>query len=165
MKKQLTTILCLLLFQMVFSQLLKKETLASQGSSHFVYANNKSYFIQESIGQASVINTYTSSNNYSLRQGYLQPISASGINSSSDTTLDALIFPNPFTTVINIRFNEPVIDVVSVMLYDILGRAIINRQYNPEDTIVINLNDVSSGTYILRVRMRAQELTANLIRR
>ena len=61
----------LLTFFSGFGQILKKETLALQGSSHFVYANNKSYFLQESIGQASVIRTFNTNNYSPNRKSYL----------------------------------------------------------------------------------------------
>lgn len=154
----------LAVFQLGSAQSLKKETLGNQGSSEFVYANNKSYFIQQSIGQGSVIHTYET-DRYSLRQGYLQPISPGGISGQQDFNLDAIIFPNPFTSVINIRFKEPVVDLVVIKFYDILGRIIINEPYNPEERIVITLNELASGPYIIRVKMRQQELIANLIRR
>ena len=72
-----------------------KQTLGQHGSAQFIYANNKSYFLHQSIGQASVIKTYNS-NQYQLRQGFLQPIKATLINSGFDTTIEVSTYPNPF---------------------------------------------------------------------
>lgn len=153
----------LLFFQFGNSQILKKETLSIQGSSHFVYANNKSYFIQESIGQASVINTF-SSNNYSLRQGFLQPISASIISSSTNSQLNGIVFPNPFTTTINIKINEPVLDVLLVWMFDVSGKLLLHKEFSPNETISFNINNLANGQYFIHVKIRSQVLITKLIK-
>jgi len=165
MSKQNWLIVCLIFFSSSgFTQTLKKQTLSSQGSSHFVYANNKSYFLQESIGQASVIKTYDTAN-HSLRQGFLQPISATIISDNLNDELDGYIYPNPFYDHINIRFREPVYDDITVTMYDVLGRLVLNQVYSPLQLLVLNFNDFSSGTYVLRIQMRSEVLTAKLVRR
>ncbi|WP_223033895.1 T9SS type A sorting domain-containing protein [Hanstruepera marina] len=157
------TIVCLF-FQTGFAQIKKKETLSSQGSSHFIYANNKSYFIQESIGQASVTFTYNL-DGYALRQGFLQPISPSALNGGSDTDLDGYFYPNPFDNDIHIRFNEAIYDVLQVTLFDVLGRTIYNNEFGPVQTLDLDFGFVSSGNYVLVVRMRSKTFLAKLIRR
>jgi len=154
----------LLTFFSGFGQILKKETLALQGSSHFVYANNKSYFLQESIGQASVIRTFNT-NNYSLRQGFLQPISATVISDHLDTNLQGYFYPNPFEDRVYVRFDEPVYDVISVTMHDILGRLVYSKSFNPIQTLTINFGDLSSGGYLLHIQMRTEVLIAKLIRK
>lgn len=162
-QKSYFVLLLFLFCQIATGQILKKETLSSQGSSHFVYANNKSYYILESIGQGSVIQTFNASN-YSLRQGFLQPVSASALTSSVDSNLEATIYPNPFTTQVTIQFNEPVLDELNVSLYDVLGRLIFEKTYQPNQQITITMNSVVSGQYLLYVKMRSQVLKAKLIK-
>ncbi|MEZ4803760.1 MAG: T9SS type A sorting domain-containing protein [Gelidibacter sp.] len=159
---QLLVFFCLF-FNASFSQSLKKETLAHQGSAHFVYANTKSYYIQESIGQASVIRTFNTQN-YSLRQGFLQPVNASYLNDNVNSGLDALVFPNPFTQTVNIRFNEAILDVLHVNVSDMTGRIVYSGIYNPVQTLAIQLNDITSGVYLLQVRMRQKTLVSKIIR-
>lgn len=160
---------CFLIFSALFAfyigsaQVLKKQTLASQGSSHIVFANNKSYFIQESIGQKSIINTYNS-NNYSLRQGFLQPVSASAFFNGSNSALNAIVFPNPFFKQVEIRFNDPVIDILDVTLFDTLGRVISKYEYNPVQHIVIDVDNLSAGNYFLKIKMRSKFLHAKIIK-
>ena len=159
----ISTIVCLF-FQTGFAQIKKKETLSSQGSSHFIFANNKSYFIQESIGQASVTFTYDV-DGYSLRQGFLQPISPSALNGNSDTDLDGYFYPNPFENEIHIRFNEAIFDVLQVMLFDVLGRTIYNKEFSPVQVLDLDFGSVNSGNYVLMVRMRSKTFLAKLIKR
>ena len=151
------------LFTSINAQVLKKQTLGVQGSSHFVYASTTSYFLQQSIGQGSVINTYHQ-NDYSLRQGFLQPVDASILTSDADNELEAAIYPNPFSTEVNIQFGEVISDVVQVTMYDVLGRLVYDTVFSPNQLITIYLDDFSSGHYLLSVQMQSQLLTAKLIR-
>ncbi|TGV04742.1 T9SS type A sorting domain-containing protein [Flavivirga rizhaonensis] len=146
------------------AQMLRKQTLASQGSSHVVYTNNKSYYIIESIGQASIINTYEA-NNYSLRQGYLQPVSASIVVNGFNADFKAVIFPNPFSSEVQIKFKEPVIDILQVTVRDVLGRIVLNQRYNPMQSIVLNLDHLNIGSYSVHVSMRSKLLKSKIIKR
>lgn len=152
-----------LLFQSASSQILKKETLSILGNSNFVYANNKSFYIIESIGQSSVINTYNVQN-YSLRQGFLQPVNTTLLEDSSNFDLDAVVFPNPFYQTVNISFNEPIFDELYVYVSDLMGRIVHSSVYNPTQTLTIQINDVASGTYLLNVRMRQKTLVTKIVR-
>ncbi|WP_160289459.1 T9SS type A sorting domain-containing protein [Psychroserpens mesophilus] len=158
-------ILCLffLLSAQCFTQSLKKETLTNQGSSHFVYANNKSFYIQESIGQTSVIRTFNAQN-YSLRQGFLQPVHASFLNDNSDSNLDAVVFPNPFSQSITIIFNEPIFDELTVYVSDVMGRTVHSQIYHPTQNLTIQLSNVANGVYVLHVRMRQKIMITKIIK-
>lgn len=145
------------------AQGLQKQTLVSQGSSHPVYVNSKCYYIIESIGQAGVINTYTA-NNYDLRQGFLQPVSASVISNSS-IDFRALLFPNPILREVTVKFKNPVIDVLQVALRDVLGRIVFSQQFNPSQSISLNLDNLTAGSYLLQIRMRSKVFKAKIIKR
>ena len=157
-------IISLCFFKISNSQSLVKQTLAIQGSSQPVYVNNKSYYLIESIGQASVINTF-SANNYVLRQGFLQPVSASVFASDAKASLKAVVFPNPFLNQIQIKFDEPIINELNLALYDVLGRVIMREVYNPIQAITLDLLYLSNGSYFLKVQMRSKVLSAKIIKR
>ncbi len=158
----------LLLFSMlalpsIWGQGMVKQTLGIQGSSEFIYANNKSYFIQQSIGQASVINTFNA-NQHQLRQGFLQPIKAALINSGFDTNLEVLVYPNPFHKTIHLNFEETVIDVVTISLYHITGQLIYQEEFDPSESLTLQFDDLPIGAYVLRGQMRAQSFSIKLIK-
>ena len=141
-----------------------KETLASGGSSHIVYGAVTSYFVQESIGQGSVINTFTSPTNYSSRQGYIQPISASTLYNGFADMIDADIWPNPFTEIVNINFNEPLVGPIKVQVYDLTGRVVYDQSLSPTPSIVLLLDKLSRGTYLLKIESQERSLTSKLIK-
>lgn len=164
MKHRSTFFLLFLIVQLSFSQSLKKQTLSSQGSSLFVYTATKSYFVQQSIGQGSVIQTFNSPN-YSLRQGFLQPISPSALIDASDTSIDAVIFPNPFVDVINIHFGEPVVGPVTAAIFDMVGRQVYAQTFTPNPRLLLEIDALAVGPYFLRLNMRTKTLTAKLIKK
>jgi hypothetical protein len=100
-----------------------------------------------------------------LRQGFLQPISPSALNGNSDTDLDGYFYPNPFDNEIHIRFNEAIYDMLQVTLVDVLGRIIYKNEFSPVQALDLNFGSVSSGNYVLIVRMRSKTFLAKLIRR
>lgn len=146
-----------------FGQSMLKQTLGIHGKSDFVYANNKSYFFQQSIGQASVINTYNS-NNHQLRQGFLQPVKAASINSGFDTEIDVSIYPNPFDETINLNFEEVLTDEIIISMHNIIGQLIYQEKFAPSENIILQFHNLPIGTYVLRGQMRSQTFAAKLIR-
>ncbi len=144
-------------------QSMMKQTLSQNGSSEFVYANNKSYFFQQSIGQASVINTYQS-DNYQLRQGFLQPIKAALVNSGFDTELDVLVYPNPFDETIHLNFEEILIDVITISLHHITGQLIYQATHDPNENLTLEFDNLPIGAYVLRGQMRSQTFAIKLIK-
>ena len=125
--------------------------------------DNKSFFIHQSIGQASVINTFDAKN-YQLRQGFLQPIKAALINSGFDTEIDVFVYPNPFQENINLDFQETLVDVITISLYHIAGQLIHQQSYNPSENLSLQYYNLPHGAYILRGQMRAQTFTIKLIK-
>ena len=163
MKTNVLLIIALFNCSFLFGQSMMKQTLSINGSSEFIYANNKSYFIQQSIGQASVINTFDT-NNYQLRQGFLQPIKAALINSGFDTEIDVFVYPNPFHDNINLDFQETLVDVITISLYHITGQLIHQETFGPAESLTLQYNNLPSGAYVLRGQMRAQTFTIKLIK-
>lgn len=163
MKRFVLLIAVLLAWGSCFGQSKKKETLGISGSSAFIYANNKSYFLQQSIGQGSVINTYQGSN-YELRQGFLQPLKAALINTGFDTEIDVLVYPNLFSETVNLAFEEPLIDQIKIALYHISGQLVYQETFNPSETLTLQFLNLPIGTYVLRGQMRSQTFVAKLIK-
>lgn len=145
------------------AQSIQKETLGINGSSEFIYANAKSYFIQQSIGQSSPIQTFNA-NKHTLRQGFLQPVEAMLINNGLDLELEVTVFPNPFSNQINIQFEESLTDWIVVSVYDVTSRQLFRQEFFPEEQIQIDLENFPIGTYILHGQMRAQTFVAKLIK-
>jgi hypothetical protein len=73
MKKPIAILMVqLCFFSFASSQSIIRSSVGSGGSSQSISIKEKTYFISQSIGQASVIG-YASSNGYGIRQGFQQP--------------------------------------------------------------------------------------------
>jgi hypothetical protein len=69
-------------------------------------------------------------------------------------------YPNPFNPSTNIRFDLPVAATVSVQVFDILGRNVLatppsNLSAGADQSIQIDAQSLSSGTYVYRVTATA----------
>lgn len=163
MKTNFIILMALLTGPFLFGQSMVKQTLSQHGSAEFIYANNKSYFFQQSIGQASVINTFNTEN-YQLRQGFLQPLKAALINSGFDNVIDVIAYPNPFDETLTLNFQETLIDVITISLHHITGQLIHQDTYLPNETISLQFDALPIGAYVLRGQMRSQTFVIKLIK-
>lgn len=166
MQKKYTFIIILFLFMSnLNAQILKRQSLGINGLSSFIHTNtNYNYFIQQSIGQASVIRTYDV-NGHRLRQGFLQPINPSVLNSRFDNKLDAVTFPNPFVNKIKIRFIDPINDILIVRLYDMYGRLILTRKYDFTQNLEVEVGGIATGVYNLRIDSGNKFMETKLIKK
>lgn len=142
---------------------IKRSNLGSSGSSITVENSDGNYQISQSIGQSSVIGTYHN-NGYYLRQGYQQPDSDISINSESDTDLIAMVYPNPFTEGVFVSFNETIHNDITVQLFDVNARIIHSQSFLPTQKIELQLRNISSGTYFLKVVSDQKYFNTKLIK-
>jgi hypothetical protein len=157
MKQQLLFASVLFLTFIQFSQAqntsnsyLVRETTGISGSSEIISANNKTYIMQQSIGQASVIGTYDS--NYIARQGFIQPnVLAKIIDKDISLNLEAIIYPNPFLESVTISFSEQITDKVAVVVFDLLGRLVFSKSYEGTQKLKVAFNNLSLANYVLKV--------------
>ena len=171
MSKQLRSLLIAFLFiQQVNSQNNSSEQLVRSstgvsGSSEIITNNNKTYVVQQSIGQASAIGTF-SNVDYILRQGFIQPNVLAKIRDIAiPLSLDAVIYPNPFVESISISFTEKVSDKIEVVVFDVLGRVVFSKNYNAEQNLQVQFNNLSVADYIIKVVANNKQFVKNIIKK
>ena len=126
------------------------SNLGSSGSSQTVVTSKGTYKVSQSIGQSSVIGTY-SKNGYVLRQGYQQPLTKVKLTSEFDFSLKAEVHPNPFNQAITITFSDTMRKDISVLMYDVNTKVIHAQEFLPAQQVELRIKDISSGTYFLKV--------------
>lgn len=147
------------------SEQLVRSTTGVSGSSEIISANNKTFVIQQSIGQASAIGTFNNVD-YILRQGFIQPnVLAKIIDDAIPLNLEAIIYPNPFVESISISFNEKISDNIDVFVYDVLGRVVFSNSYNAEQNITIQFNNLSVANYIIKVLANKKQFVKHIIKK
>ncbi|MDC8002663.1 T9SS type A sorting domain-containing protein [Aureisphaera galaxeae] len=145
------------------SQQVIRTTVSSAGGSETVAVGEQEYTVQQTIGQQSVIGTYATES-ITARQGFIQPpIRVRGII-EEDTDLDAVVYPNPFESSVRIKFNEEISGPLSVVLYDMQGRLVYDKAYEPAGEIEVQLDFLSKAAYVLLVSSENKQLKANLLK-
>ncbi|SHH35578.1 T9SS type A sorting domain-containing protein [Winogradskyella jejuensis] len=140
------------------------SNLGVAGSSQTIETSRGTYKVSQSIGQSSIIGTYKS-NGYYLRQGYQQPLTgATNINNLSTTEISAKVYPNPFSRQLNIVFTERIQSDISVLIFDINGRLIYNQNFEPRQDVEIQIENISKGTYFLKVASKRKRFNTKLIK-
>lgn len=139
------------------------SNLGSAGSSKMVETSQGRYYISQSVGQSSVIGTHHA-NGYYLRQGYQQPLDKLGRITKLDIELKAKVYPNPFSRNLFITFSDRMINDISVRIFDVNARIILNQSYLPTQQLELQLQDISSGSYFLNVSSGSKKFRTKLIK-
>ena len=170
MKQQLLFAITLFLIQFSQAQNNSSEQLVRSstgvsGSSEIITNNNKTYVVQQSIGQASAIGTF-SYENYTLRQGFIQPnVLAKIIDIAIPLNLDAIIYPNPFVESVTISFSEQITDKVEVAVFDVLGRLVFSKSYLANQKVNVQFNNLSVANYILKVTANNKQFIKKILKK
>lgn len=140
-----------------------RSNLGSSGSSQQVVTSNGTYIISQSIGQSSVIGTH-SNNGYYLRQGYQQPLGKIKVVGGYNHDLEAKVYPNPFKESITITFSNSILNNISVVMYDVEGKLVHSQEFLPAQNIRVNINNISTGSYFLKVVSGRKHFSTKLIK-
>lgn len=154
MKKNI--LLILLIGFSAQGQKLHHQMLSSHGSTKLL---PNGMIVRQTIGQLSL--TGNSNNNYVVMQGFQQSVWSKYIASNKTDAIDAVktvTYPNPFTETVNFQFSKPVTDVISIYVFDILGRLIFEqKKISVNNVLTINLAELPHSEYL--VRLNAPKLT------
>ena len=167
MKTFLLICFCCFFQQQVISQSNQviRSTTSASGATDIVVQADKIYIIQQSVGQPSVIGTHDNEN-YILRQGFIQPNVLAKIK-EKDVPLDLRlnIYPNPFNEQISLAFKEEVKSEINVVVFDILGRQVFAKNYQPGQHVNVRLDKLSSGEYILKAVANQKQFISKILKK
>jgi len=146
--------LCLFSIQTALCQELIPEIIISAGD----YFKGPNGSLSWTMGE-SVIETYTSTNGI-LTQGFQQPFTTvSGIKELKYSNIGIIVYPNPVSDFLNVRFiATEKIDLI-IELIDLNGKVLLNEKVVTDQFITqINFKYVKPGSYFLRLRKTTGEL-------
>lgn len=158
---------CFILFLIFFwinpsiSQEIIRQTTSAAGYSGSINAGNQSLFIQSSIGQSSVIG-YGTTDGRDLRQGFIQPFGSGFVRQSEFETLQVLVYPNPFSTFFNLKFEKPING--ELQLFDVTGRLILNQRIEDSTEFKVEAELIPSGTYLIKVISKGASFSGQIIK-
>lgn len=132
----------------VFAQKIHHQMIASQGINTKLSNGIK---VKQSVGQQSAIGTYSSSKAIVV-QGYIQSMVSSSKTSPVITATTAVVYPNPFTDVLNFRFSSPIEGNVRATIFDVRGRLVYSKTTTPIlNVVTISELYFSEGTYFVKI--------------
>lgn len=105
-----------------YGQQLHHQMLSSQASSSRL---GSGLVVNQTIGQQSVIGNHTVSN-ATLGQGFQQSKLGAFKTLINTNQVTTKVYPNPFVDQIHFQFSEPVTGLLSINIFDMLGRLIFS---------------------------------------
>ena len=87
---------------------------------------------------------------------------------SSANAWKVQVYPNPTSTNLHLRFNLPKEDEVSIALYDMQGKLILEKnlgnKISGEHQETLDLQDLPQGTYVCRIIGKQNSITKQVIK-
>jgi hypothetical protein len=87
---------------------------------------------------------------------------------SAANAWEVQVYPNPTSTNLHLWFNLPKEDVVSITLYDIQGKLILEKKMgnkiSGEHQETLDLKDLPQGTYVCRITGKQNSITKQVIK-
>ncbi|MBK8600087.1 MAG: T9SS type A sorting domain-containing protein [Flavobacterium sp.] len=170
LKSRLTLLLLLLSYVIGSSQtnpngLLLRSTLGKSCPTKSTLSN--AFYVQQSIGQASVIGTTVAENGMVLRQGYLQPNVKGPFRNQSSNLFSAttLIYPNPFNQKIHINFEEKITTNIDVKIFDVFGKQVFEREYEAQQELELAASNVPEAAYFLYITANKKAISKKLLKK
>jgi len=81
---------------------------------------------------------------------------------------ELVIFPNPTSTTLNVRYNLPKEDELTIALFDMQGKLILQKklgkQVSGEHQETLDLTSIPQGTYVCRISGQQNMITKTVIK-
>lgn len=134
-------------------KLIAQEAKVTSGGNATGSGGTASY----SIGQVAY-KTQTGTNGI-VTQGVQQPFEIVTLSGVEFTTisLEAIVYPNPTVSIVNLNIKNYPIDNMNYQLFDFRGRLLSDNKILNEETI-IDLERYAAATYLLKVSSNNKEL-------
>ena len=125
---------------LMYGQKLHHQMLSIQG----INAKLKNgMLVHQSVGQQSTTGNYNSSK-VIVVQGYIQSMVSVTKTNPVINAITAVVYPNPFTDVLNFRFSAPIEGNVLVSIFDVRGRLVYHKETKPISNVVTISEDRKS---------------------
>lgn len=144
MKK--TTIMIVLFFGVFASKTQAQQSVNTSGGN----ATGTGGTVSFSIGQIDYTSTtgFGASSNQGAQQSF--EIFILGTENFPNINLTMMVYPNPTTSMVNLKVDDFALDNLAYTLYDMQGRQIESRKINQDET-QIQMENLAPATYFLNV--------------
>ncbi len=145
-----------------FAQKLHHQTISVQGGS-FKLGNGA--FVQQSVGQSSVVLGNYKGNKTLIGQGFIQGTSKSTSGSLKPTTATVIAYPIPATEVISFKFSTPLSSPIVVSLFDVRGRLVFTQKGDLiQNVFTMSIASLSEGVYFTKIESSNHVFSTKIIK-
>lgn len=131
-----------------YSQQIHHHMLSSQGNSKL---QAKGVLINQTIGQQSTIGNYKFPSAI-VGQGFQQSLISKSVSTSLVNEILTTTYPNPFVDQIHFQFSKPVSGLITVTIFDLLGRLVYKEQKEVSQNILTLDNlQFSQNEYLVKL--------------
>ncbi len=145
MKKIICIILLIFGVTGIFAQQISPESINTGGASFQTSGGGLSIVIGE-----LVVNNL-GNDSISLGQGFNQINQTITLIETIEQEKGINVYPNPVTQILTVQINRDNLFDISIELYDIVGKKIIVKNNINTNIIKLDLNQITNGTYILKI--------------
>jgi hypothetical protein len=132
------------------AQTIAPSILNASGGTTIINSNTYEWSIAEMIDVA----TYNTGSNF-VTTGLLQPLEEKlSVHLLPNSNTSVSIYPNPFTSIINLNIKSDEIQDIQIIVKNMLGQLVYQQAYalmSNNDVVQINLNQLSVGPYVIEV--------------
>lgn len=149
--KKVVFVCCILANSILMAQSLSSMVVNSAGTS--VASVDGKYRLDFSVGEAVI--TYQESGGKNLSQGFIQPIAFNYAKATELNYLELLnLYPNPTSSILYLDFLEKSSETVQIEVLDCNSRMLKRLNTDSNATIPIDVSDLPSQLYYLKVQMK-----------
>lgn len=132
----------------VYGQQLHHQMLSSQGSSNLL---STGVLVHQTIGQQSVIGN-TKFSNTVVGQGFQQSLLSKIGTTSLVNEISTTTYPNPFVDQIHFQFSKPISGLITISIFDVLGRLVYKDQKESiQNILTLNNLHFSQNEYLVKL--------------
>jgi hypothetical protein len=132
------------------AQTIAPSILNASGGATIINSNTYEWSIAEMVDVA----TYNTGSNF-VTTGLLQPLEEKlSVHLLPKSNTSVSIYPNPFTSIINLNIKSDEIQDIQIIVKNMLGQLVYQQAYtlmSNNDVVQINLNQLSVGPYVIEV--------------
>lgn len=123
------------------------------------------FTVQQSMGHMGPIHTSRDSGN-TVISGFLIPqdVAQDSQETNPELSITWSLYPNPFSTHINIDFSSPVSGNMQLMLFDAAGKMMIEKTLDAKQQQRISMEHLAEGTYIISVSVMEKSFSTQILK-
>lgn len=128
-------------------------------------ANIGGFTVQQSMGHMGPIHTFRESGN-TVISGFLIPqdLTQDSQATAPELFIEWSLYPNPFSTHINIDFSSPVSGDMQLMLFDAAGKLRIEKTMEAKQQQRISMEHLAEGTYMISVSVLEKSFSTQILK-